>query len=94
MSYASNTQYPKESVELVGVEVTSAGARVLTGVALGLLPDGDERDTIVWETPTQIGQRWGLLLNGTRTAGKYEVWAKVTTTDEVAWISGGVITLY
>jgi hypothetical protein len=91
---SSNTQFPAGSIELLGVDVLAGPTRVTAGVQLGLLSEGTPRDQITWQTPTVIGQRWGLLLDGLRAPGIYEVWAKLTASPEIPLIPCGTITLY
>jgi hypothetical protein len=94
MTASSATDYVANSKELVGMEVSAAGARILTGVKVALLKDGDARETISWQDPTTIGTRWGYLMDGSLAPGKYQAWAKVTTSQEEVWLDCGVVTLY
>lgn len=95
MSISSNIQYPHDSIEVIPVEVSAGGARITTGVQIGLLPTGTSRAGITWTEPVTAGNRFGYWNDGTLDPGVYEVWAKVdAANDEVPLIPCGIITLY
>lgn len=78
--------YPRETVEFLPVNITVDGAPVTSGVELSRT-FGAERPTL-WETPTSLGGKIGILLTAEAT-GYHTVWARITSAPETPVINAG-----
>lgn len=89
-----HASYPKQSVDLLEIIVTSGGARITDDLEAALVPKGTDRSTAVFSDCETVDGRFGMVLPGTLEAGQYEVWAKFTDVTLRPWIPCGTVELY
>lgn len=80
--------YPRESIELVPLEVKVNGVAV-TDYSTALVPSGTRPET--WVAAVTVGAATGLMLPGNLTPGPRQVFAKVTGSPETPVIDLGII---
>lgn len=90
MDYLPNDSFPRESVELIAVEITRNDVAVtefeLTLSILGARPED-------WAAPTVAGSIKGYMLPGDLEPTSYMLWARVTALPEIPVIPVRRITI-
>jgi hypothetical protein len=78
--------YPRETIEFQPIDITVDGAPATA--AQYQLTTGSNRPTGAWTNVTTLGGKVGFLVSGL-TAGRYLVWAKLSSAPETPVILVG-----
>ncbi len=78
--------FPRESVEFQGVPIYIDGALVTTNIEYAVTTPGSRPST--WVSATTLAGATGFMVSG-YSVGTYQVWARVTSSPEIAVIDCG-----
>lgn len=82
--------FPRETVEFQGVPITIDGAVVTTNIEYCVVAPGVRPST--WVSATTLAGATGFMVSG-KSVGTYQVWARITSSPEIAVIDCGTFSV-
>ena len=82
--------FPRETVEFQGVPVTMDGTVVTTNIEYCVVAPGVRPAT--WVSATTLAGATGFMVSG-YAVGTYQVWARITSSPEIAVIDCGTFSV-
>lgn len=82
--------FPRETVEFQGVPITMDGTVVTTNIEYSVVAPGIRPAT--WVSATTLAGKTGFMVSG-YAVGTYQVWARITSSPEIAVIDCGTFSV-
>ena len=83
--------FPRETVEFQGVPVTKDGVVVTTNIEYAIVAPGARPSG--WASATTLAGATGFLVQNYTAAGTWQVWARITSSPEIAVIDCGTFSI-
>lgn len=83
--------YPRETVEFQGVPITIDGTVVITNIEYAVTTPGARPAT--WVSATTLAGATGFMVQNYTTPATYQVWARITSSPEIAVIDCGTFAI-